>query len=164
MNLPVGEVISRGISVDSKDVKRLIEGFFDKGFSGYIINTLEGVSGIEEGVILFRSGKPVGALYDYDLHGLTVFGDKALVQVFNSFAAEYIVADVVSLTDQQVDLVLAFNDKSKLGKKIDKKEAGKLIPRVYSLEYAKNILKNTDESSKSKGDIFNKFGLGQLSD
>ncbi|HLC79322.1 MAG TPA: DUF2226 domain-containing protein [archaeon] len=162
MNLPVGEVISRGLNLREMDVKRLVEGFYDKGFSGYVVITLEGYDGLEEGVLIFKEGGMLAAMYEYDLHGFTVFGDQALPQVFNSFAAEYVVGDIVSLSNQQVDLVTAFNDKSKLLRVVNKSDIGRLIPKIYSAEFAKSVLREVVKKDESKSDLFKKLGLSGL--
>ncbi|MBI4210704.1 MAG: hypothetical protein HY544_04335 [Candidatus Diapherotrites archaeon] len=162
MNLPVGEVISSGVSLREIDVRRLVEGFYEKGFSGYIVDTIEGFDGIEEGALLFRDGSMTAAIYDYDLYDLTVFGDAAVVHVFNSFAAEYVVADIVSLTNQQVDLVTAFNDKSKLLKAVQKQDVARLIPKIYTTEHARSVLKEAVKKTESKSDVFKKLGLSGL--
>ncbi|HIH10147.1 MAG TPA: hypothetical protein HA254_05785 [Candidatus Diapherotrites archaeon] len=162
MNLPVGEVISRGLNLREMDLRRLLEGFYDKGFSGYIVATIDGYDGVEEGVLIFKDGGMVAALYDYDQHGLTVMGDGAMPHVFNSFAAEYVVADIVSLTNQQVDLVTAFNDKSKLLKVVGKSDVGRMIPRIYSAELAKSTLKELVKKDESKSELFKKLGLTGL--
>ncbi len=162
MNMPVGEVISRNLNLREMDLRRLLEGFFDNKFSGYMVNTADGYDGLEEGILIFREGTLLAALYEYDLHGITVFGDSALAHVFNSFAAVYVVADIVSLTNQQVDLVTAFNDKSKLQKNVSKGDIGRLIPKVYSAEYARGVLTDVVKKEESKVDIFKKLGLSGL--
>ena len=162
MNLPVGEVVSRDLILREMDIRRLVEGFFDKKFSGYIIDTCEGYDGIEEGVLIFKDGELIASLFEYEFHGITVFGDTAIPHVFNSFAAVYVVADIVSLSNQQVDLVTAFNDKSKLLKPVSRGEIGRLIPKVYSGEYAKAVLTNVVKKEETKVDIFKKLGLSGL--
>ncbi len=164
MNLPVGENITRGLNLKEIDVRRLIEGLFEKGFSGYIVSTLEGFDGIEEGVLIFREGVLAASLYEYDLHDITVFGDSAVAQVFNSFAAEYVVADLIMLTEQQVDLVTAFNDKSKLQRPVSKNDVARLLPKVFSQQFAKDVLKHVQGDEESKSDVFKKLGLSGLGD
>lgn len=164
MNLPIGEVLSQGVNFKEVDGKKLVESFFDKKFSGYMVVTIEGVDGIEEGIILFKEGRMVGAFYDYDLEGITIFGDTSIPHVFNSFAAEHIVADIVSLSNQQVDLVTAFNDKAKLEKPISRGQIGKLIPKVFSNQLAQSVLTEISTEKDSKKDIFKKFGLTGLGD
>ncbi|HZX19891.1 MAG TPA: hypothetical protein VFF13_02665 [archaeon] len=164
MNLPVGEVISQGVNFREIDSQRLVESFFDKKFSGYIVMTLQGFNGLEEGILLFKEGFLVGSIYEYDLQGLTVFGDSSIEHVFNAFAAEYVSADIVSLSNQQVDLVTAFNDKAKLHKVISKKDIGRSIPKVFSPQQAELVLKDFLGKKDSKKDIFKKLGLSSLGD
>ena len=162
MNLPIGEMLSQGVNFKEVDGKKLVESFFDKKFSGYLVVTIEGVNGIEEGIILFKEGRIAGAFYDYDLAGITVFGDTSIPHVFNSFAAENVVADIVSLSNQQVDLVTAFNDKAKLEKPINKGQIRKLIPKVFSAQLAQSVLSGVSPEKDSKKDIFKKLGLTSL--
>ncbi len=162
MNLPVGEIISKGVSMREIDVRKLLEGFYEKEFSGYLIVTLEGFDGIEEGVLLFKGGSLDAAFYEYDLHGVTVFADAAVPHVFNSLAAPYVVGDIVSLSDQQVDLITAFNEKSKLARAVQKGDIQRLIPKAYSAEFAKSVLSQYVKKEESKKEIFKKFGLSSL--
>ena len=162
MNLPIGEVISRGVNLKEIDVKRLILGLFKKKFSGYLVATLEGIRGLEEGVLIFKSGDLTAAFYEYGLFGITVFGDSALPHVFNSFAAEYIISDIVSLSNQQADLITAFHDKAKVESVVSEKEISRLIPRVFSEKFAQSVLTKVVESNESKDDVFKKLGLSKL--
>ena len=162
VNLPVGEIISRGVNIREIDVKKLIEGFYEKEFSGYMITALEGFDGLEEGVLLFKAGSLNAAFYEYDLHGVTVFGDIAISHIFNSLAAPSSVADIVSLSDQQVDLITAFNEKSRLARKVAKNDIPRLMPKAYSADLAKSVLSQYVKKEESKKDIFKKFGLTSL--
>ena len=83
-------------------------------------------------------------------------------KVFNSFGADFVVADIISLTNQQVDLVTAFNDRWKITKPVDKNSVGKLIPKQFSADYAKQTLSEVLTKSESKKDLFKKFGLSGL--
>jgi len=164
MNLPVGDIIGKGINLRKVDVRKLIEGFYDKGFSGYIVASLYGFDAIEEGVLLFKDGLPIAAIYEYEFYGVTIFGDAALPHIFNSFAADFIVADIVSLSNQQIDLVTAFNDKAKLGKVVQKSDVVRLMVKGFSRDLAKSVLSNVVSSVEDKSDIFKKLGLAGLSE
>ena len=63
MNLPIGEVVSQGINLKEVDGRRLVETFYDKNFSGYLVSTIEGFDGLEEGVLLFKGGSMAAAFY-----------------------------------------------------------------------------------------------------
>jgi len=162
MNLPIGEVISRGVNLKEIDVIRLISGLVKKKFSGYIVATLEGVKGLEEGILIFKSGVLTAAFYEYSLFGITVFGDSALPHVFNSFAGEYLIGDIVSLSNQQADLVTAFHDKAKVEGVVSEKEISRLIPRVFSEKFSQSVLNKVVESKETKDDVFKKLGLSKL--
>src|SRR3989344_3524603 len=164
MNLPIGEVVSQGINLKEVDGRRLVETFYDKNFSGYLVSTIEGFDGLEEGILLFKEGALAAAFYEYDFYGITVFGDSAVPQVFNSFAAKNVVADVVSLSNQQVDLVTAFNDRGKLSKPLQKGEVSRFVVKYFSPDFAKKTLSEVVKESESKKDIFKKLGLEGLSE
>ncbi len=164
VNLPVGEVLSQGVDFNGVDARKLVESFYEKKFSGYLVMTLQGVKGVEEGILLFKEGSLVAAFYEYCLPGITVFGDASVPHVFNSFAGEFVAADIVSLSNQQVDLVTAFNDKSKLNKPVSKGDIPKMIPKVYSTKFAEGVLSQVDPGNSSKKDLFKKLGLSGLGD
>jgi hypothetical protein len=162
MNLPVGDIIGRGINLKEVDIRKLIEGFYDKGFSGYLVASLYGFDSVEEGVLLFKDGLLIAAIYEYEFYGITIFGDVALPHIFNSFAADFIVADIVSLSNQQIDLVTAFNDKAKLNKVLQKGDVGRLMVKAFSKDLAKSVLSNLVSSAEDKAEIFKKLGLAGL--
>ncbi|MCR4335466.1 MAG: hypothetical protein NUV57_02925 [archaeon] len=164
MNLPVGEIISQGVNFNEVDSKRLVQSLFEKNFSGYLIVAAEGYDGLEEGMLLFKQGSLVGAYCEYDLHGITIFGDDSIIHVFNSFAASFVIGDLVSLSNQQVDLVTAFNDKAKLDSPISKENISKLVPKVYSKELVESILSAVVHEKDNRKDVFKKLGLSGLGD
>lgn len=161
MNLPVGEIISQGLNLKEIDTKKLLEGFCEKSFSGYFIATLNGVSGIEEGALIFKDGRIVASFYEYGMYKVTIFGNESLEHVFNSFAAEYCIADVVSLSNQQVDLVTAFNDKAKLETPLQKGDIGKMVQKSFSKELGQKVANESIEKN-DKAEIYKKLGLSEL--
>ena len=162
MNLPVGDIVSKDINMREIDNRKLIEGFYDKSFSGYLVFSLDGYDGIEEGVLLFKDGFLTAAFYEFDLHDITLFGDSAIPHVFNAIMAPGIVGDIVALTNQQVDLITAFNDKAKLKKPIGRKDFKWLIPKAYSSELSAGVLNQFTKKEEPKKDILRKFGLSGL--
>lgn len=162
VNLPVGDIISKGLNLKEIDVRRLVEGLYEKAFSGYLVATLYGFDGVEEGILLFKDGALIAAIYEYELYGITVFGDSAVPHVFNSYAADFIVADIVALSNQQVDLVTAFNDKSKLQKPVQKGDVSRLMAKTFSKELARSVLTHIVSSTEDKAGIFKKLGLAGL--
>ncbi len=162
MNLPVGEAIEQGIRLPDFDEKATLEMLADKMFSGYVVVTVEGFKGVEEGLLLIKKGAIVGALYEYTKHEITVLGDSALPQAFNAFAAKNGIAEIYSLSNQQVDLVTAFNDKIKTAQEIGKRSLGKYLAKKYDISFAEKTLEGVVSEHESKKDVFKRLGLSGL--
>ena len=162
MNLPVGRVIEQGLDLPELAVKELLESFMARGFSGYVVNTIIGYSGIEEGMLLFRQGVSAGAFFEYFSVDKTFFGDYSLQQVFNSFAAEKGVVDIVGLSIPQVDLITAFNENIRLSVQFDKRDFLKYFTKSYSTDFALQVLQQTSSEGKDNRAIFKKLGLSGL--
>ncbi len=162
MNLPVGEVLEQGLDLSRLAVKELMESFMDKGFSGYIVDTVWGHSGVEEGVFLFRQGFLVGSFFEYMSCGVTYLGDYSMQHVFNSYAAKKGVVDIVGLSVQQVDLIMAFNEKLKVTAELNKKNLLKYLVANYSNSFAMLALEQSKQGSGESKSIFKKLGLAGL--
>jgi len=162
MNLPVGDVIEDNLILSEIDVKGLIEAFVDKQFTGYIANTIEGIAGIEEGVLLFKKGELLGSFYEYLNYDKIIFGKEAVEHAFNSLSAEKGIMDILSLTTQQADLVTAFNEKVKVSIKFKRSDLQGLIRRRFSTSFAENIIKSTDGKSESRKSVLKRLGLSEI--
>lgn len=162
MNLPIGDVIEQNLNLREFDAKGTVSGLFDRMFSGYVVATIDGFDGMEEGVLLFKKGSIVGSIYEYTNYGIVVFGEPAMVQTINSMAAPWGVADVYSLSTQQVDLVTAFNDKIKITKDIQKRDIAGLFGKPFSDQYARQVLGEVLKQHESRETVFKKLGLSRL--
>lgn len=164
MNLPSGNIAKQGVSLKETDLRKEIKDLSDKNFSGYIAVTLEGFDGVEEGILLFKKGFGVAAIYEYTKYGVTVLGDFALAQFFNGSASSYAVMDVIELTSSQIDMSIAFNEKIKISVPMNAKAVEKLYKKKFEDKYAKNTLEQALSKYKkeSKEDLFKKFGLAEL--
>jgi hypothetical protein len=131
-------------------------------FNGYLVVTIEGYAGIEEGVFLFKNGAIVGSLYEYTNFDIVVFGDFALQQSFNAAAADFAVFDVCELSKQQVELVIAFNEKIQLPQQIVFKDIGRFFKQKFDSAFAEKTLKQVLKKEESKYDIFKKIGLTDI--
>lgn len=159
MNLPVGKLASQGVKTSEYNLNKEFEKLTEGMFSGYVVATIEGFAGIEEGVLIFRKGNAVGSIYEYNKYGITVYGNSAIPQFFNSLSAKYGIIDVISLSTQQSELVLAFHDKVKLGKELSKKDIEKNYKKGFTTKYAEQVLSEVLKEKKSKYDVFKKLGL-----
>lgn len=160
MNLPVGKTIESGVGLKEFNLPRNLGLLADKLFSGYVALMIEGFSGLEEGVLLYKKGLLTASGYEYCKYGITVYGNSALQQTLNAGAAEHGVVDVVALSVQQSDLVTAFNDKLKLGRELTKKEAVKLSPKQYTTKYAEQVLSTVLMKEETKHTLLKRLGLG----
>lgn len=162
MNLPVGEIIEENLALDELDVRGLISALVEKQFTGYIVNTVGGTAGIEEGVLLFKHGILVGSFYDYSNYGVIVFGKDAVAFVFNSFAAQKGVVDIMSLSTQQADLITAFNDRLKLTITFKKSDLLGLIRANYDSGFAQKALANVVDNGETRKNVMKRLGLSEL--
>ena len=162
MNLPVGNVLKEGVNLKDVKFSNIISTLMKEAFTGYLVLTVEGYSGIEEGLILFRKGKIIGSIFDYSKFQVTVYGTSALEQSFNSSNVPFGVFDICALSTQQVDLVTAFNEKIKIEITVTAKNLNKLISKKYETKYAKKVLANALKREETKFDVFRKLGLSSI--
>ena len=162
MNLPSGEIVEENLELKNVDVAGLVKALVDKEFTGYVVNTIFGYAGIEEGALLFKKGELAGCYFEYTNFGIVVFGNDAISQTFNSFGALQGALDIVSLSGQQVDLVVAFNDRLKVTVRFKKSELLGLIRTQYVSSFAQKTLSSVISESESRKSVLKKFGLSEL--
>ncbi|MFH1752052.1 MAG: hypothetical protein ABH821_03900, partial [archaeon] len=131
MNLPVCNPIEQGLSLNETDVKKMLFDLTSHDFTGFVSATVEGVNGLEESLLLFKKGLLVATNFSYLKFNLSFLGNDSIKRVFNSLAANHGVLDVFGLTSQQLDLVLAFNEKSRLPQNLSRKD----LNSFYSSNY-----------------------------
>ncbi|MCX8158187.1 MAG: DUF2226 domain-containing protein [Candidatus Diapherotrites archaeon] len=162
MNLPVDNAIEKGVRLKDFNYKNKFLDFLDKGFTGYVVVTIDGFEGIEEGVLIFKKGTIVAAIYDFLNYDSSLYGKDALNYVFNAFVCDEGVVDVYTLTPQQVDLITAFNDKIELEKKISKGDISKLFSSKYSEDLSKSFVSKFLKEHSSREEVLKKLGLEGL--
>lgn len=163
MNLPTGNIVEQGIKLNEFNLKQTMHALMGKKFSGYLVLTIEGVDGLEEGILLLKNGSLIASIYEYSKYAVKVFGDKAVAQAFNASTAQYGIVDVCNLSNQQVDLVVAFNDKIKLTRPIESKAIDQFIPKEFSREFAEESLAEVLQQEKeSKTDVLSRLGLSDM--
>ena len=156
MEFPAGEKIEECLNVNKVSAEELFKSFKESEFSGYIVVTVYGYAGVEEGILLFRNGIIVGSLFTYDTSNQTIEGEEALLRTLNAFKAKYGVLDINSLSKQQVELTITFKDLMKV-KEYQLKDLVKMIPKTYSTQYFESGIKESKE--KSRYEIMKKMGL-----
>lgn len=112
INLPAGTVIKTGVDAATIDFKALLRELREKMFNGYLCITVQGGSGLEDGALVFDSGKIVAAFYEYLRVAKDVQGDAAFLRVLNASLAPTGSIDIYQLSNDQVQLILAFNEEA----------------------------------------------------
>lgn len=164
LNYPVGELLDQGLELaGSLQSASFVSKFFGSSFVGYVVVTLEGFSGLEEGVLFFREGFAVGAAYSFDAYDVAIFGDQAMSAFLNALSAQRAVADSVHLTKQQVDLVLALDQRTAVSRPWSGDGLEKKIPVAYNPAFAMRAAKGLTQVITPASDIMKKIGLGELS-
>lgn len=110
MNLPAGKPVKTAIDVATVDFVALLGELSGKNFNGYLCITIQGANGIEDGTLIFDNGKIVASTYEYLKYSKTMAGEAAFVRIVNASAAQQGVIDIYQLTNDQVQLILAFNE------------------------------------------------------
>ncbi len=161
MNLPHGAPVKRAVDISVINFGALIKELKKKVFNGYLCEMVMGVGGIEEGVLLFDNGKIVAAWYDYLKYGKTIEGEGAIKRILNASAAKSGVLDIYQLTNDQVQLILAFNEKaivvpdenSIINSKIEK------FSEFYENQI-KEMIKSSEKESETE--VLKKYKLGDI--
>lgn len=162
MNIPVGNFLEKGADLKKIDLQKKAGDLSAKAFSGYLVLTIEGYTGIEEGVLLFRNGEMTGSVFEFIKFGETFFSDDALKLTANASKANHGIVDVIELSKQQAELVLAFNDKMAFPKAIQPKDLSRVVTSNYDIELVKKFVSDKIKKEESRFDIMKKLGLKGL--
>ena len=162
MNIPAGEVLEKRVSFQGTDFQQKFSELMKGGFNGYAALTIGGASGIEEGFLVFRESEIVGALFEATKLGKQFFGLAALRLALNVLRAKHGVFDINRLSRQQVDLIIAFNEKIQLPKPVTAQMMPKLLVGEYSGELVNRALSLSQGSEVSREAVLSKFGLGSI--
>ncbi len=158
MDLPLGTSLRAGLKASETDMLQIVSNMISKGFTGYVICTIENLNGVEQGFIIFKKGQISGAYYEFVTHAVEVSGDPAVRLVLNSFLARSGIIDINALTTQQIDLITAFQEKILTSEAIDARKLQKIYPRAFNSELAKQYVKSQQEET-SRFEIFRQTGL-----
>lgn len=158
MDLPLGTSLRSGIKTRETNMQQIIVNMLTKGFSGYIVSTIEGLHGIEQGIFLFKKGSILGAYFEFVSRSVEVSGDSAVKLVLNSFLAPKGIIDINALTVQQIDLITAFQEKILISEEIDTKKLSKIYPKKFDSELAKKYIKE-EGAEKTRFELFKQTGL-----
>jgi hypothetical protein len=159
LNFPVGETTEFLIPLSQFGLARLLE-YQSRRFSGYVVATIDGYSGIEEGLLFLSDGRVAGCAYSLDAPDVTVFGRTALPFFLNALLAPVGVADVYALSRQQLELILALDEKI-----VCEEPPGglkKTVPASFAPELVRSVLPQASAPASHKKDLFKKIELTDL--
>lgn len=160
MELPTGRKKLQGIVLAKGNPAARLEELANSGFTGYVPLTILGNSGIEEGSIIFKSGKIRGANFLYPAFGKEFYGTEALKQCFNALAAKKGIFEAIELSEQQVELTLALKEELSV-EGVKASDFKKIIPAGYSKEFSEKVSKEF-AGKESKAELFKKLGFAGL--
>jgi hypothetical protein len=158
VNLPAGSVIKTDVDVASVDFIGLLKELKGKVFNGYLCIAVKGKTGFEEGVIVFDNGKVEAVAYDYLAFNKGVVGSKALARVINASSAKLGVIDIFQLTNEQVQLIIAFNEQAIVVPSED--ELRRLKTEVFSNSFEDEITGGKEAETES--DLLKKYKLSSV--
>ncbi len=159
LNFPVGEAAFSLVPLTQFSSDRVFE-LQKQRFSGYIVATVDGFSGLEEGLLFLLEGKVVGCAYSLEYLDVVSFGSLGLAQFFNGLAAKHGIVDVYTLSKQQVELILALEDKIAVDEPLTGLKS--LVVSKYNPETVKKSIPKTSEADSHRFEVLKKFELGEL--
>ncbi len=162
MNIPIGSVEEQQKTFSEEDPFQKAGSLLKSDFSGYLVATIEGISGLEEGLLLIKDSRVVGAAFSALRINKQLYGLTALRLSLNSLKAKKGVFDVNKLSKQQIDLILAFNEKIAIPKPLDQSMLSRLEPEKYRGELVSEELKVDLKGGDTKQKILKGLGLGGI--
>jgi len=168
MNLPVNNIVVKDIFLKELDVPKLFIDLESRKFTGYLALIITGKYSFEESFVILDSGKICGAIYLIDQYDVILYGQKAFDLSMNAFSAKKGVLNIFELNQDQLKLVLLFNNKINFvkiinGKKYKKQKKHFLNNlKIYDPKIVEEILDDKIETKVSKKRLLDERGLDQL--
>ncbi len=162
MNIPVGNIVEKRVSFEKTAADKKVTQLLNSNFSGYMVATAEGITGIEEAILLILGREIIGAVFEAISINKTFYGLQGLRLSLNLLKAKKGVFDVNALTKQQIDLIIAFNEKIALLHPVGIDIFLKLLPAVYRPGTVLELLKADLSKTEQREKILKRFGLGSI--
>ncbi|MFA5746140.1 MAG: hypothetical protein WCX82_03755 [archaeon] len=163
MNLPVLNPVVKNAPLEKIIPDKLFLDLFEKSFEGYIYLTIQGKYGFEESIIIFSKGKIEGLIFLINGYDTEVFGKDAVNYCLNCFGAKYGILNLFVLTEDQIKLVLLFNDKIKYSLAVTTKKDMSILKDIkYNETMIENLLKEKVQKEKTKKEVLDDLGLNDL--
>ncbi|MBS3061837.1 MAG: hypothetical protein J4215_04625 [Candidatus Diapherotrites archaeon] len=162
LNFPVGDAVVHLAPLSQFDAERVFE-LQKQKFSGYLVATIEGASGVEEGLLFLLEGKVVACAYSLDAFDIISYAQTGLQLFFNALAAPNGIVDVYGLSRQQVELILALEEK--IGVEDPGSGLRSLVAKRYSAELVQKLIPKESRPAAAdsrKFEVLKKIELGEL--
>jgi len=163
MNLPVLTPIVKNVPLEKVMPEKLFLDLQEKGFGGYLYLVIDGKYCFEESIVILVKGKIEGAIYLIEGHEIELLGKDAMPFCLNSFGAKYGQLSLFTLTDDQIKLILLFNEKIKYTLAITKSKSIQGLKDIkYNEALIDYLLKDKIKNEKSAKEILYDFNLSDL--
>jgi hypothetical protein len=167
MNLPVNDPVVKNVFLEKLYIDKLFYDLNSKKFDGFIQLTIDGKYGFEEAFIIFEKGNIAGNIYLIEGYDVELYGQEAFSYSMNAFGSKLGIINIYNLKEDQIKLVLIFNDKIKYSQTIIAEKKAK--PKNYFLNNIKydekkieNLLKTKIDTEATQKDLFDERGLDEL--
>lgn len=155
MNIPEGKAIAKNLTTLKLNSDSMLNDLFLKKFNGYVCLTINEKNGYEDGFIVFQEGSILGSYYMFLDKKKEFYSTNALSLFVNNL--KYLGnIDIYSLTKEQTELLLTFNEKIR-------------TKAINSIKYLKELTTNNykeelfvEEKEENKYDLFKKIGLRNI--
>lgn len=155
MNIPQGKSIIKNTSTLKLNYESMLNDLILKKFNGYVCLTVKDKLGFEDGFLVFQEGNIKGGFYKLLDKNKDYYSENA-IKFFMSSIKNPGAIDVYSLTKEQTELLLTFNEKIR-------------NKPINSIKYLKEFSTNNnkeelfvEEKEENKYDLFKKIGLGNI--
>jgi hypothetical protein len=161
MNLPTTKPIITNVFLDIIDPVKLFLDLNEKKFTGYLYLVVLKENFLEN-IIFLEKGNVVGSIYINDYYNFEIYGKDAFKLSINSISLKEGLFNIFQLTEEQLKLLLIFNEKIKYLYKITKKTINEKT-FIYDDKLIYNYLKEEKyKKEKTKPELFEKFKIKEI--
>ena len=162
MNLPVTNPIVKNVFLEQIVPEKLFLDLAEKKFTGYLYLVVDGKNGFEESILILSKGAIIGAIYLIESFEIEMYGKSAINFSINSYGHNLGQFDIFELTEDQIKLILLFNDKIKFNYPINNKKGNFFEKINYDQNLIDSLLKEKMQNNLTQKDILDEHGLDEL--
>lgn len=162
MNLPVTNPIVKNVFLEQVIPEKLFLDLQEKKFIGYLYLVVDGKYGFEESIIILSKGAVAGAIFLIESYEIELYGKEAITYCINSYGHNLGQFDIFELTDDQIKLILLFNDQIKFNYPINTKKGNYFEKIKYDQNKIDLLVKDKIKPEKTKKEMLDERGLEEL--